>query len=58
MSNLIHKKWIEAGENGHKDEKALYKLMNNPAYGKTIENLRNRINVTLVINKKDMKTNM
>ena len=32
--------------------------MNNPAYGKTIENLRKRINVTLVINKKHMKTNM
>ena len=34
-------------------EKDFFKLMINSVYGKTIENLRKRINVRLVNNKKD-----
>ena len=46
-------KRIEAEKDEDRDEKALYKLMNNSVYGKAIENLRNRIDVRLVSNKKD-----
>ena len=37
----------------YKDGKPLYKLMNNAAYGKTMENLRNKVNVKFVSNKED-----
>ena len=44
----------EAEKNGGKDGKVLYKLMNNDVYGKIMENLRNRIYVRLVSNKKSL----
>ena len=40
-------------KNNGKDVKAWHKLVNNTIYGKTMENLRNRINVKLGNNEKD-----
>ena len=45
-------KRIAAEKNEDKDGKTLHKLMNNAGYNKTIQNLRNRINVKLVSNEK------
>ena len=36
-----------------KDETVLHKLMSNAVYGKTMENVRNRIDVQLLNNGKD-----
>ena len=43
----------EVEKNNNKDGKALYKLMNNAIYRKTIENLRNTTSAKRVNNKKD-----
>ena len=43
---------LEAEKNEDKYGKALHKLMNNAIYGKTMENVRNRINVSLASNEK------
>ena len=39
----------------HEFEKSLFKLMNDSAYGKTMENLRKKIIVRLVSNARDLK---
>ena len=43
----------EAEQNGDKDRKAMYKLINNAVYSKIMENLRNRIDVRLIRKKQD-----
>ena len=52
MLNSTRKK-EQKQKNDDKDGKVLHKLVNNAEYGKTIENLRNRIDLKLVSNKKD-----
>ena len=43
---------MEADKSGDKDGKALHKVMNNAVYGKTLWNLRNRIDVRIVSNER------
>ena len=40
-------------KNGDKDRKALYRLMTNAAYGKAMEDLRDRTDIKVVSNEKD-----
>ena len=44
---------MDAEKNNHKEGKVLHKLLNNAIYGKTMEHLRNTIDVKLVNNEKD-----
>ena len=53
MLNSTHKKEQKQKKSGNKDRKALYKLMSNAVYGKTMKNLRSRIDVKLLSNKRD-----
>ena len=52
MPNLTTKKRIEAEKIGDKNGKALYRLMKKSVYGKTMENVRYRIDVRIVSNEK------
>ena len=53
MWKYPRKKELKQKQNGDKDGKVLHKLMSNAVYDKTMENLRNRIDVQLVNNGKD-----
>ena len=50
---MLYRKMNRSKKNGDKDGKAIYELMSNAVYGKTMENLRNRIDARLVSNEKD-----
>ena len=50
---MIQKNNISKKKSGNKNGKALYMLMNNVVYGKIMENLRKRVDVRFVSNKKD-----
>ena len=53
MLNSMHKKELkQKKKNGDRDGKELYKFMGNAVYEKTKKNLRKRIDVKLVSNKK------
>ena len=53
MYQISAQKRTEAEKNGDKDGKVLFKLMNNTVYGKTMKNIRNRIDIKLASNEKD-----
>ena len=50
---LNTQKIIEAEKNRDKDEKLLYRLMDNAVYGKAKEDLKNKTDERLLSNKKD-----
>ena len=53
MLNLMHKKEQNQRKSVGKDRKVLYKLMNNAAYGEAMKNLRNKLDLRFLSNKKD-----
>ena len=55
ICSIQHTKKNRSRKNDDKHGKALYKLMNNATYGKTVENLGNRIDVSLASNKEYLK---
>ena len=53
ICRIQHPKKNRSKKNGGKDGKALHKLMNDALHNKTMENLRNIIDVRLASNEKD-----
>ena len=53
MFNIIQRKEWKLKKKDDKDGKALYKLMKNAVYSKSMANLRNRIDISPVKNEKD-----
>ena len=53
MLKLTYKREQKQEKNEYKDRKGYHKLIDNAAYGKTMETLRNRPDVRLVSNKKN-----
>ena len=54
MCSKTTKKKNRSRKQGDKDGKAMYKLMSNVAYVKTMESLRNRPDIRLVSKKKSI----
>ena len=50
--NLVTKLRIEAKKSGNNFEVDFFKLINNSIFGKTLENIRNRVDIRLISNGK------
>ena len=50
--NLNTKMRIEAKQSGNNFEVDFFKLMNNSVFGKTLENIRNRVDIRLITSDK------
>ena len=51
-TNLNTKLRIEAKQSGNNFEVDIFKLMNNSVFGKTLENIRNRVDIRLITSDK------